>query len=123
MKFTDKAKNILSILDPYKEPKIEFKINNKLKNSLFSNKNIPYMELTDKEKQILSLALEQLEKFYEEREKTCRDFKWICHEHLPQAGDGYVENKNVFDIQDKTIADIQQAKKEARETIMKLINK
>ena len=79
------------------------------------------MELTSKEKDILSLALEQLDKYYDEREKTCREFKWICHDYLPQAGDGYTANKNVFDIQDKTIKDIKKAKEECRQTIMKLI--
>ena len=80
------------------------------------------MELTNTEKDTLVLALEQLDKYYDEREKTCRDFKWICHDHLPQAGEGYVANKNVFDIQDKTIEDIKKAKEEGRKTIMKLIN-
>jgi len=80
------------------------------------------MKLTNKEKDILNLALEQLDKFYDEREKTCRDFKWICHDYLPQIGEGYVANKNVFDIQDKTIADIKKAKEEGRKTIMKIIN-
>lgn len=81
------------------------------------------MKLTDKEKNILYLALDKLNQYYEEREKTCREFKWICHDHLPQAGDGYMENKNIFDIQDKTINDIRKAKKESQQTIMKLINK
>jgi hypothetical protein len=80
------------------------------------------MELTNKEMDILVLALEQLDKYYDEREKTCREFKWICHDHLPQAGDEYIANKNVFDIQDKTIADILKAKIEGRKTIMMLIN-
>ena len=61
------------------------------------------MKLTNKEKDILNLALTKLDEYYDEREKTCREFKWICHDYLPQAGDGYVANKNVFDIQDKTI--------------------
>lgn len=43
-------------------------------------------------------------------------------QNKPQAGDGYVANKNVFDIQDKTIEDIKKAKEEGRQTIMKLIN-
>mgnify|MGYP003403060235 FL=1 len=80
------------------------------------------MKLTNKEKDILNLALSQLDAYYEEREKTCREFKWICHDYLPQAGDGYVANINVFEIQDKTIKDIQAAKAEGRSTIMKLIN-
>jgi hypothetical protein len=32
-------------------------------------------KLTNKEKDVLLLALEQLDKYYDEREKTCRDFK------------------------------------------------
>ena len=80
------------------------------------------MKLTNKEKDILNLALTKLDEYYDEREKTCREFKWICHDYLPQSGDGYVSNKNVFDIQDKTIDDIKKAKEEGRQTIMKLIN-
>lgn len=84
-------------------------------------------KLTSKEKDVLNLALEQLDKYYEEIEKTCRQFKWICHKHLPQADtkendNGYSKNKNVFEIQDKTIKDIQEAKKEGRRIIMKIIN-
>ena len=80
------------------------------------------MELTNKEKDILNLALTKLDEYYDEREKTCRQFKWICHEHLPQQGNEYVKNKNVFDIQDKTISELKKAKEEGRKTIMKLIN-
>jgi uridine kinase len=80
------------------------------------------MKLTNKEKDILNLALTKLDEYYDEREKTCREFKWIYHDYLPQAGDGYLANKNVFDIQDKTIKDIKKAKEEGRQTIMKLIN-
>jgi hypothetical protein len=48
------------------------------------------MKLTNKEKDILNLALTKLDEYYDEREKTCREFKWICNDYLPQAGDGYV---------------------------------
>jgi len=81
------------------------------------------MKLTNREKDILNLALEQLDKYYDERESRCRDFKWICHDYLPQVGDGYVANLNVFDIESKTLADIKEAKEEGRRTIMKIINK
>lgn len=80
------------------------------------------MKLTNKEKDILILALTKLDEYYDERENTCRKFKCLCHEYLPQAGDGYVANKNVFDIEEKTINDIKKAKEEGRQTIMKLIN-
>ena len=80
------------------------------------------MELTNKEKDILNLALTKLDEYYDEREKTCRDFKWICQDHLAQSGDDYMANKNVFVIQDKTLADIKKSKEEGRKTIMKLIN-
>lgn len=72
------------------------------------------IKLTNKEKDILNLALSKLDEYYDEREKTCREFKWICHDHLPQSGDGYVANQNVFNIQDKTIEDIKKSKKEGR---------
>jgi len=80
------------------------------------------MQLSNKEKDILNLALQQLDEYYDQKEKTCREFKWICYAHLPQSGEGYVANKNIFEIQDKTIADIQDAKKEGRRIIMNLIN-
>jgi len=80
------------------------------------------LKLTNKEKDILNLASELLDKYYEEREKTCREFKWICHNHLPQSGPEYLANINVWQIQDKTIADITAAKADARKMIMKLIN-
>ena len=80
------------------------------------------LELTSEEKAILYSALEKLEEYYDKREATCREFKWICKDHLPQSGGGYEENKNVFDIQDKTISDIKAAKEKARQTIMKVIN-
>ena len=79
-------------------------------------------KLTSKEKDVLVLALEQLDKYYDKREEICRNFKWICHVHLPQSGEGYILNKNVFDIQDKTIYDIKRDKEESRKIIMKLIN-
>ena len=80
------------------------------------------MKLTNKEKDILNFALEQLDKYYDELEKSCRAFKWICHNHLPQGGDGYVANKNVFDIEEKTLTDIKNAKEEGRKVIMNIIN-
>lgn len=83
--------------------------------------------MTTEEKEILCLALEQLDKYYEEREKTCREFKWICHKYLSQVdteenGNAYSENINVWQIQDKTINDIREAKKEGRRVIMNIVN-
>jgi hypothetical protein len=80
------------------------------------------MKLTSEEKDILNLALTKLDEYYDEREATCRQFKHICHAHLPQHGEGYLANINVFNIQDQTIEDINAAKKKGRDTIMKLIN-
>lgn len=80
------------------------------------------MKLTNEEKEVLCLALEQLDKYYEERENTCREFKWICKKHMPQSGDEYVANKNVFDIQNKTISDIKEAKAQGRKVIMNIVN-
>lgn len=77
---------------------------------------------TDKEKGILLLALAKLEEYYNEQESICRQFKSVCHKHLPQSGEGYVANKNVFDIQDKTIENLRKSKAEGHQTIMKIIN-
>jgi len=81
------------------------------------------MELTNKEKDTLTLAFELLSDFYTKQEDTCREFKWICCDHLPQSGVGYVENKNVFDIQDKTIIDLNNKRKEASELRYKILSK
>lgn len=78
--------------------------------------------LSSKEKDIIIKALDLLDQYYDEQESVCRQFKWICHKHLPQGGEGYVANKNVFDIEEKAIKDIRDAKKEARDTIMKIVN-
>jgi hypothetical protein len=80
------------------------------------------MKLTIEEKDILATALDQLDKYYDNLEKTVQEFKWICHKHLPQHGDGYVANKNCFDIEQTTVLDIRTAKEKGRTTIMKLIN-
>ena len=74
------------------------------------------MKLTKKEKDILSLALKQLDAYYDKEESDCRKFKWLC-------GEEYVKNRNVFEIETKTINDILNAKKEGRRVIMNLINK
>ena len=79
------------------------------------------MKRTPKENNVLSLALTLMDEYYDERERVCRQFKHICHAHLPQQGKGYEDNKNVFDIQDRTIEDIKADKAFARETILKLI--
>ena len=80
-------------------------------------------KLTNKERDILFLALATLDEYYDEQERICRQFKHICHKHLPQSGEGYVANKNVFDIQDKTIEDLKKDKEAGRKTIMKIIDK
>ena len=80
------------------------------------------IKLTAAEKDILQLASDLLDKHYSDSETRCREFKWLCHKHLPQVGDGYIANKNVFEIQDKTIADIQKAKDEGKKIFMKILN-
>lgn len=84
--------------------------------------------LSLKEIEILNFAMQLLDSHYDELERTCKRFKWICHAHLPQVDtkendNGYSKNKNVFDIEDRTVADIQKAKAESREVITKLINR
>ncbi len=79
------------------------------------------MQLSKEEAEILMLASTLLDNYYNEKEKTCREFKWICIKHLPQSGEGYTANKNIYEIQDKTIADIKEEKDKARKIISTLL--
>jgi len=78
--------------------------------------------LTNEEKEFLILAMNQMNEYYDDLANTCRRFKWICHKHLPQQGEEYVKNKNVFEIQDKTLEDIRKQKKDCQNVFLKLIN-
>lgn len=60
------------------------------------------MKLTNREKDILNLALTTLNEYYDEREKTCRELNLVPDK--------------------EAIEDIKKAKEEGRQTIMKLIN-
>ncbi len=71
---------------------------------------------------VLVLAATLTDEHYDRMEADVRKFKNICYEYLPQQGEGYMQNKNVFDITDKTVRDIQAKKTQARKLIMELIN-
>ena len=47
------------------------------------------MKLTNKEKDILSLALKQLDAYYDKEESDCRKFKWLCGEEYVKNISGY----------------------------------
>ena len=79
------------------------------------------MKLTDSEKEIVESFINISDTHFDKLENDVRKFKWLCHNHLPQSGEGYTDNINVFEIQDKTIEDIKNAKKKARETLIKII--
>jgi hypothetical protein len=79
------------------------------------------MKFTEKEELNLKLAFAKLEEFYLERILTCKAFKNICNQNLPQIGEGYTLNKNVFDIEEKTISDINKQREEAKQLLIKLL--
>lgn len=79
-------------------------------------------QLTNKEKDLLLLGRDALLKNIDDKIDKCRAFKWICHENLPQHGEGYVANKNVFDIEEKTIKELNQEKERVYNLYNKLLN-
>ena len=86
------------------------------------SKQSKHLCLTSEEKDILNMALQQLDNYYDEKEAVVRKFKHYCHKYLPHGGEGYIENINVFEIEGKTLSDIKEAKQKARQLIMNLIN-
>ena len=84
-----------------------------------SNKRI---EITSADKQLMSDALDALDKEIDKKIEDVRKFKWLCHNHLPQSGDEYVKNINVFEIAQKTVNDLEVEKKTNRERMFKIIN-
>lgn len=72
----------------------------------------------------LTLACNLLDAHFDQQEADVRKFKRLCSNYIPQHGEEYVKNKNIFDIQDKTIADIQKRKEQSRKLIMfEIVNK
>ena len=71
--------------------------------------------------EVLIKAQELLDEYWDKQEAQCRAFKWICHDHLPQHGEEYTKNINVFEIEAKTIIDIHRQKKECRDTINNIL--
>jgi hypothetical protein len=78
-------------------------------------------KLTHSEKNILLLADSLITKHYKKRAAQCRQFKYICHKHLPQTGPEYEKNKNIFEIQDKTLAELEEEKMKAHQLIYTLM--
>lgn len=84
------------------------------------------MKLSTQELQDLKLILidsiELLRKEKDQKIETIRSFKWLCHNYLPQHGDKYIKNINVFEIQDKTIKDLETSFDDKNKLLMKIIN-
>lgn len=59
-----------------------------------------------------------LDKHYEETENTIRQFKWLTK--IPQQGEEYTKNINVWELQDKTIKELEQEKQAINKLIQKL---
>ena len=55
---------------------------------------------------------------YVNQENKVREFKWLCN--VPQHGEEYDKNINVFELQDKAIKKFEQLIKESRELVNKI---
>lgn len=64
------------------------------------------MKLTTDEIQALWDIIPVLEEKRKETEDKIREFKWLVN--VPQHGDEYVKNKNVWELQDAAIKRINQ---------------
>lgn len=62
-----------------------------------------------------NLVLSLIDAHFEEQENILRKFKWIAN--VPQSGEEYTKNLNVFEIQDKAIEQL----KEDRQFVKQLI--
>lgn len=72
----------------------------------------------------LTLACNLLDAHFDQQAADVRKFKWLCRDYIPQHGEEYVKNKNIFDIQDKVVQDIQKVKEQSRKLIMfEIVNK
>lgn len=77
-------------------------------------------KLTNEEVEVLLLAKELLNKHFDEKSEMIRKFKWLAK--VPQVGEEYTKNKNVFDFEEKGLKEIDNEKVFARNTIINIIN-
>jgi hydrogenase maturation factor len=78
--------------------------------------------LTSEDIDRIVLGMRLIDEYYIKKIDEVKNFKWLCFNHLPQSGLGYEQNKNVFDIQDKTVNDIENERKSAHDLFLKIIN-
>ena len=76
------------------------------------------MKLTTDEIQALWDIIPVLEEKRKETEDKIRESKWLVN--VPQHGDEYVKNKNVWELQDAAIKRINQEFEFTRNTILKI---
>lgn len=79
-------------------------------------------KLNEEEKELVHTAFEALIQRSRHSIEDIRKFKWLCLDYLPQSGPGYEANINVFEIEKKTITDIEIKIKEAQELRNKILN-
>jgi hypothetical protein len=77
-------------------------------------------DLTNVEKQILIDLLPLINEDSDKNESTIRNFKWLCS--VPQCGDNYERNKNVFELQDAGIKEVKELAEARKSLIRKLIS-
>jgi hypothetical protein len=75
--------------------------------------------ISEVEKQILLDLLPFINEDARQKESTIRSFKWMAN--VPQVGEEYTKNLNVFQFEDKAIKEIQSEKQSRINLINKLI--
>jgi len=80
----------------------------------------PVLKFTDKEKQVFVDLLPIVEDMLQKEISTIRQFKWLCL--VPQAGEGYEQNRNVFALQEQGVKMSEAKYGFMRETLLKIIN-
>ncbi len=77
-------------------------------------------ELTAAEKQMLLDLTALIDDDADKKEQTLRAFKWLAE--VPQVGEEYENNKNVWTLQDKALLRVANEKAARKRLINKLIN-
>jgi hypothetical protein len=83
-------------------------------------KNKSMIQLTKEEKQMLLDLLILIADDADRDQATIRQFKWLCR--VPQYGEEYTKNINIFEFQDKGIKAIEELAEARKRLILKLVS-
>lgn len=69
--------------------------------------------------QIVQLLQNLVLEHFEQKEKDLRKFKWIAN--VPQSGTEYLDNINVFELEQKALKQIEEDQKKTLEFLKNLL--